>query len=66
MGTEFLLREGAAGSGAQRLEREKEANVPAAKEAFFLRAKLNGAAQHGNYSQSMEADRLVVPFSKIR
>jgi fructose-bisphosphate aldolase class I len=32
----------------------KAANVPAAKEAFFLRAKLNGAARSGKYSQSME------------
>jgi fructose-bisphosphate aldolase class I len=33
----------------------KAANVPSAKEAFFLRAKLNGAARHGNYSPAMEA-----------
>ena len=33
----------------------KEANVPAAKEAFFLRAKLNGAARSGNYTPAMEA-----------
>jgi fructose-bisphosphate aldolase class I len=33
----------------------KAVNVPAAKEAFFLRAKLNGAARHGNYSPAMEA-----------
>ena len=32
----------------------KTANVPAAKGAFFLRAKLNGAARHGKYSPSME------------
>ena len=32
----------------------KTANVPAAKEAFFLRAKLNGAARHGKYNPSME------------
>jgi fructose-bisphosphate aldolase class I len=32
----------------------KAANVTSAKEAFFLRAKLNGAARRGNYSPSME------------
>ena len=32
----------------------KAANVPAAKEAFFLRAKLNGAARRGTYSPAME------------
>jgi len=32
----------------------KAANVAAAKEAFLLRAKLNGAARHGTYSPSME------------
>jgi len=31
------------------------ANVAAAKEAFLLRARLNGAARHGNYSPAMEA-----------
>ena len=30
-------------------------NVPEAQKAFFHRAKLNGAARHGNYSPSMEA-----------
>jgi fructose-bisphosphate aldolase class I len=33
----------------------KAANVPSAKEAFFLRAKLNGAARRGAYSPAMEA-----------
>jgi len=33
------------------------ANVAAAKEAFLLRARLNGAARHGNYSPAMEASR---------
>jgi fructose-bisphosphate aldolase class I len=32
----------------------KAADVPAAKEAFLLRARLNGAARRGNYSPSME------------
>ena len=32
----------------------KAANVPAAREAFFLRAKLNGAARYGGYSPAME------------
>jgi fructose-bisphosphate aldolase class I len=30
-------------------------NVPEAQKAFFHRAKLNGAARHGNYSPAMEA-----------
>ena len=30
-------------------------NVPEAQKAFFHRAKLNGAARHGNYSPTMEA-----------
>jgi fructose-bisphosphate aldolase class I len=34
--------------------RGKAANVPAAKEAFLLRARLNGAARHGNYTPAME------------
>jgi fructose-bisphosphate aldolase class I len=34
--------------------RGKAANIPAAKEAFLLRAKLNGAARRGNYSPAME------------
>ncbi len=34
--------------------RGKMANVPAAKEAFFLRSKLNGSARRGIYSVSME------------
>jgi fructose-bisphosphate aldolase class I len=33
----------------------RPANVAAAKEAFLLRAKLNGAARRGGYSPSMEA-----------
>jgi fructose-bisphosphate aldolase class I len=33
----------------------KGANIPAAKEAFHLRARLNGAARRGNYSPAMEA-----------
>src|SRR3989339_667936 len=32
-----------------------QANVAAAKHAFLLRARLNGAARRGNYSPSMEA-----------
>ena len=28
--------------------------IPAAKEAFLLRAKLNGAARRGSYSPTME------------
>ena len=32
----------------------KAANVPAAKQAFLLRAKLNGAARRGKYSPGME------------
>jgi fructose-bisphosphate aldolase class I len=35
--------------------RGKAANVPTAKEALFLRAKLNGSARHGRYSPAMEA-----------
>ena len=35
--------------------RGKAANVPAAKEAFLLRSKLNGAARYGKYSPAMEA-----------
>jgi fructose-bisphosphate aldolase class I len=34
--------------------RGKEANIPAAKQAFLLRSKLNGAARRGNYSTAME------------
>ena len=37
----------------------KAANVPAAKEAFLLRARLNGAARRGNYSPAMEPRRRV-------
>ena len=33
----------------------KPENVPAAKEAFFLRSKLNGAARRGIYTPSLEA-----------
>jgi fructose-bisphosphate aldolase class I len=33
----------------------KKSNVAAAKEAFLLRSKLNGAARYGKYSSSMEA-----------
>ncbi|MBP2684442.1 MAG: fructose-bisphosphate aldolase, partial [Deltaproteobacteria bacterium] len=32
----------------------KGANVTAAKEAFLLRARLNGAARRGDYSRAME------------
>jgi fructose-bisphosphate aldolase class I len=35
--------------------RGKAENVLAAKEAFLLRATLNGAARRGAYSPSMEA-----------
>ena len=31
------------------------ANIAAAKKAFLLRARLNGAARHGTYSPAMEA-----------
>jgi fructose-bisphosphate aldolase class I len=34
--------------------RGKAANVPAGKEAFLLRARLNGAARRGDYSPAME------------
>jgi fructose-bisphosphate aldolase class I len=33
----------------------KPANVPAAREAFYHRAKLNGLARYGKYSRDMEA-----------
>jgi fructose-bisphosphate aldolase class I len=33
----------------------KAANVPAAKEVFLLRAKMNGEARFGRYSTSMES-----------
>jgi fructose-bisphosphate aldolase class I len=35
--------------------RGKAANIPAAKESFLLRARLNGAARYGKYSPDMEA-----------
>ncbi|HLN91451.1 MAG TPA: class I fructose-bisphosphate aldolase, partial [Patescibacteria group bacterium] len=34
--------------------RGKAANIPAAKDAFLLRARLNGAARYGKYSRDME------------
>jgi len=34
--------------------RGKAANIPAAKEAFLLRARLNGEARYGKYSPDME------------
>jgi fructose-bisphosphate aldolase class I len=34
--------------------RGKGTNVPAAKEAFLLRARLNGDARRGSYSPAME------------
>ena len=34
--------------------RGKAANIPAAKDAFLLRARLNGAARYGKYSPDME------------
>jgi fructose-bisphosphate aldolase class I len=35
----------------------KAANAAAAQEAFFHRAKLNGAARYGKYSNEMESGR---------
>jgi fructose-bisphosphate aldolase class I len=41
-------------TGALRAWRGDAANVPAAQEAFHHRAKLNGAARYGRYSEEME------------
>ena len=41
-------------TGALRAWRGEAANVSAAKEAFHHRAKLNGAARYGKYSEEME------------
>jgi fructose-bisphosphate aldolase class I len=32
------------------------ANIPAAQQAFYHRAKLNGAARYGNYTAEMESE----------
>lgn len=34
----------------------EEANVPAAQKAYYHRARCNGAARHGHYSESMERE----------
>jgi fructose-bisphosphate aldolase class I len=41
-------------TGALRAWRGDPANVPAAQDAFHHRAKLNGAARYGRYSEEME------------
>jgi fructose-bisphosphate aldolase class I len=41
-------------TGALKAWRGDAANVPAAQEAFHHRAKLNGAARYGQYSEDME------------
>jgi fructose-bisphosphate aldolase class I len=43
-------------TGALRAWRGDPANVPAAQEAFYHRAKLNGAARYGRYSEEMERE----------
>jgi fructose-bisphosphate aldolase class I len=43
-------------TGALRAWRGDAANVPAAQEAFRQRARLNGAARYGRYSQEMERE----------
>jgi fructose-bisphosphate aldolase class I len=43
-------------TGALRAWRGDQANVPAAQEAFHHRAKLNGAARYGRYSEEMERE----------
>jgi fructose-bisphosphate aldolase class I len=43
-------------TGALRAWRGDSANVPAAQEAFHHRAKLNGAARYGRYSEEMERE----------
>jgi len=53
VGTEFLLWR-ALQDPVLKAWNGKGANVPAAKEAFLLRARRNGAARHGNYSPAME------------
>ena len=43
-------------TGALRAWRGDSANVPAAQQAFHHRAKLNGAARYGRYSEEMERE----------
>jgi fructose-bisphosphate aldolase class I len=43
-------------TGALRAWRGDTANVPAAQQAFHHRAKLNGAARYGRYSEEMERE----------
>jgi fructose-bisphosphate aldolase class I len=43
-------------TGALRAWRGDPANVPAAQDAFHHRAKLNGAARYGRYSEEMERE----------
>jgi fructose-bisphosphate aldolase class I len=43
-------------TGALRAWRGDPANVPAAQEAFHHRARLNGAARYGRYSEEMERE----------
>ncbi|MDQ3823905.1 MAG: fructose-bisphosphate aldolase class I [Actinomycetota bacterium] len=47
-------------TGALRAWRGDAANVAAAKQAFHHRAKLNGAARYGRYSEEMERETVAV------